>query len=55
MRSPGNTFDVTAKWPEGEHTKVFDPAWVIRMGRVSCAKEYAMTFVREVLQKRGVL
>jgi hypothetical protein len=51
----GNCFVVTARWNDGEHRKVYDGAAVIAQGRVRCTKDYARSFMQEVLQKRGVL
>ena len=51
----GGAFAVVAKWAGGEHRKIFDAAEVLRQGRVRCAKDYARSFVKEVLGKRGVL
>lgn len=51
----GNAFRLEAKWPEGMHSKVYDIAGVLRLGRVGCTKDYARAFVKEVLEKRGVL
>lgn len=51
----GNAFNLVARWPGGEHTKVYDIAGVLRMGARSCTKDYARAFVKEVLEKRGVL
>ncbi len=49
-------FKLVAKWRDaGEHEKIYDVAAVLRQGRVSCTKDYARAFVREVLGKRGVL
>lgn len=48
-------FTVTASWADGSHSKIFDAATILRMGRVGCTKDYARAFVKEVLEKRGVL
>ena len=48
-------FTVTASWAGGEHSKIYDAATILRMGRVGCTKDYARAFVKEVLEKRGVL
>lgn len=51
----GNGFNLVAKWADGEHSKLYDVAAVLRMGTRGCTKDYARDFVREVLGKRGVL
>lgn len=49
----GNSFTLTARWRDGEHSRLFDAAYVLRQGRVSCTRDYARAFAREVLEKRG--
>lgn len=55
----GNHFKLLAIWrKDGEellHEKVYDVATLLRMGKVGCTKDYARAFVREVLEKRGVV
>lgn len=55
----GNHFKLMAIWWEdGEekiHEKVYDTAYLLRLGKVGCTKDYARAFVKEVLEKRGVL
>lgn len=51
----GNSFTLIARWSGGEHSKLYDHASVLQQGRVACVKDYGRTFVREVLEKRGVL
>lgn len=52
----GNGFYVVARWgTDGEYKKLYDAATVLRQGRVGCVKDYARTFVSEVLKERGVL
>ena len=51
----GNAFIVKATWRDGEHSKAYDAAHILRLGYVSCVKDYARAFVKEVLEKRGVL
>lgn len=55
----GNHFKLFATWREGDeektHEKVYDTAYLLRLGHVSCTKDYARAFVKEVLEKRGVL
>lgn len=51
----GNAFTLTATWRDGEHKKHYDSAAVLKQGRVGCTKDYARAFVREVLERRGVL
>jgi hypothetical protein len=51
----GNAFRLTATWPDGTHTKTYDIAGILRLGRVGCTKDYARAFVKEVLGRRGVL
>lgn len=51
----GNAFKLKATWIGGEHEKTYDGAYLLRLGFVSCVKDYARTFVKEVLEKRGVL
>lgn len=55
LTGQGNAFRIVAKWPDGEHEKLYDIAGVLRMGVRSCTKDYARAFVKEVLEKRGVL
>ena len=50
----GNAFAVTATWKEGEYRKVYD-ASALKQWRVTCTKDYARAFVREVLEKRGAI
>lgn len=51
----GNAFKLVAKWADGEHEKLYDVAGVLRQGTRGCTKDYARAFVKEVLEKRGVL
>lgn len=51
----GNAFIIKATWNGGEHVKVYDAAHLLRLGYVSCVKDYARAFVKEVLETRGVL
>lgn len=57
----GNAFKLRAIWKgkddgqEQTHEKVYDVAVLLRMGNVGCTKDYARAFVKEVLEKRGVL
>jgi len=52
----GNGFILVARWgADGEYKKLYDAAAVLRQGHVRCVKDYARTFVAEVLKERGVL
>jgi hypothetical protein len=51
----GNAFKVTATWRDGSHEKIYDAATALSQGRVRCARDFARTFVHEVLSKRGVV
>lgn len=51
----GNAFKVIATWDGGEHEKVFDIGRLLQQGHVSCTRDYARAFVKEVLGKRGIL
>ena len=54
----GPNFKVTARWieegVEKQYEKTYDAALLLRIGYVSCTRDYARHFVRDVLEKRGI-
>lgn len=52
----GNAFQLVATWGgDKEYRKTYDAATALRQGRVRCVRDYARSFIEEVLKERGVL
>ena len=52
----GSEFRITATWgKDSSHTMVVGSEFIRATGNVQCTKDYARKFIREVLEKRGVL